>query len=92
MKHFYAGLIGSLLFLLSSSLNAQNPNVSDPRSCQDDAEVSLAFSGETTLNTCTDDDIMDRVRFQVRPFRQAFAYVVVDANDIIQSIGFSNWI
>lgn len=64
----------------------------DPRSCQEDAMISLAFSGETELSTCTDDDTMDRIRFQVRPFRQAFAYVVVDSDDIIVSIGFSNFI
>jgi hypothetical protein len=82
----YSFLVSFLLFAFSFSLSAQMPG-SDPRSCQDDAMISLAFSGETELSTCTDDDTMDRIRFQVRPFRQAFAYIVVDADDIIVSIG-----
>jgi hypothetical protein len=78
--------------LLSTTIFAQDPGNSDRRPCQEDAIVSLAFSGETELNTCTDDDVMDRIRFQVNNFNQAYAYVVVDAEDIIQSIGFSNFI
>jgi nitrogen fixation protein len=78
--------------LLSTTIFAQDPGNSDRRPCQEDAIVSLAFTGATELNTCTDDDIMDRIRFQVRPFIQAHAYVVVDAEDIIQWIGFSNFI
>lgn len=78
--------------LLSTTIFAQDPGNSDRRPCQEDAIVSLAFSGATELNTCTDDDVMDRIRFQVNNFNQAYAYVVVDAEDIIQSIGFSNFI
>ncbi|MEM6772991.1 MAG: hypothetical protein AAF597_20595, partial [Bacteroidota bacterium] len=92
LKHLYVSLLSSLFFLFSLSLFAQNPNITDPRRCQQDAIVSVAFSGDTEISTCTDDDVMDRIRFQVKPFRQAFAYVVVDADDIIQSIGFSNFI
>jgi len=84
----YSFLVSLLLVVFSFSLSAQN----GVRQCQDDAMISLAFSGETELSTCTDDDIMDRVRFQVRPFRQAFAYIVVDADDIIVLIGFSNFV
>ncbi|MEM9929367.1 MAG: hypothetical protein AAF840_06090, partial [Bacteroidota bacterium] len=83
-------LFCSLLLLTTTQLLAQGPG--DRRPCQEDGFISLAFSGETELNTCTDDDVMDRIRFQVLPFRQAFAYIVVDENDIILSIGFSNWI
>lgn len=92
LKHLYVSLLSSFFFFFSLTLFAQNPNISDPRRCQEDAIVSVAFSGATSINTCTDDDVMDRIRFQVKPFRQAFAYVVVDADDIIQSIGFSNFI
>lgn len=84
-------LLALLLSLYSFSLFAQTPS-GDNRVCQEDARISLAFSGDTVRNTCVDDDVMDRLRFQVQPFRQAFAYVVVDANDIIQSVGFSNFI
>ena len=80
-----------LLTLSSLPVFAQTPSA-DNRVCQQDARISLAFSGDTVRNTCTDDDVMDRLRFQVQPFRQAFAYVVVDANDIIRSVGFSNFI
>ncbi|WP_020567196.1 T9SS type A sorting domain-containing protein [Neolewinella persica] len=78
--------------LLSTTIFAQDPGNSDRRPCQQDAIVSLAFSGATELNTCTDDDIMDRIRFQVNTFNQAYAYVVVDEGDVIRSIGFSNFI
>lgn len=78
--------------LLSTTIFAQSPGNNDRRPCQEDAIVSLAFSGATELNTCTDDDIMDRIRFQVNTFNQAYAYVVVDEGDIIRSIGFSNFI
>jgi hypothetical protein len=93
-KNFYNNAF-RLLFctlLLSTTIFAQDPGNSDRRPCQEDAIVSLAFSGDTELNTCTDDDIMDRIRFQVNNFNMAYAYVVVDAEDIIQSIGFSNFI
>ncbi|MFK8163428.1 MAG: T9SS type A sorting domain-containing protein [Lewinella sp.] len=78
--------------LLTTTIFAQDPGSGDRRPCQEDAIVSLAFSGATELNTCTDDDIMDRIRFQVNNFNQAYAYVVVDQGDIIRSIGFSNFI
>lgn len=74
---------------LSTSLFAQNPT-GDNRPCQEDAIISLAFSGATEISTCTDDDVNDRIRFQVVPFNQAYAYVVVDAAGVIQYIGFSN--
>lgn len=85
-------LLALLLCLSSPFLFAQNPNSGDNRPCQENARISLAFSGDTVRGTCIDDDVMDRLRFQVQPFRQAFAYVVVDANDVIQSVGFSNFI
>lgn len=85
-------LLALLLSLFSLSLVAQSPTGGDNRPCQEDARISLAFSGDTIRGTCVDDDVMDRLRFQVQPFRQAFAYVVVDANDVIQSVGFSNFI
>ena len=88
MNHLYSlALSFCCLFFTVASLSAQ-----DFRQCQEDAVVSVAFSGDTTLTTCTDDDVMDRIRFQVMPFRQAFAYVVVDEADVIQYIGFSNFI
>lgn len=74
---------------LSTSLFAQNPT-GDNRPCQEGAIISLAFSGATEISTCTDDDVTDRIRFQVVPFNQAYAYVVVDAGDMIRYIGFSN--
>ncbi|MTB50591.1 T9SS type A sorting domain-containing protein [Lewinella sp. W8] len=91
LKHFYSGLLLSVFFALTTQTAlAQTPSSTGTRSCQDDSEISVAFTGETEIATCTDDEVMDRIRFQVVPFRQAFAYVVVDANDIILSIDFSN--
>jgi len=89
-KNLYA--LSFLVFFcafLSTSLSAQMPTI-DNRPCQENATISLAFSGATAISTCTDDDVTDRIRFQVVPFRQAHAYVVVDAADVIQYIGFSN--
>jgi len=80
-----------LALFLSFSLIAQMPT-GNQRQCQDDGMISVAFSGATEIATCTDDDNMDRIRFQVQPFFQAFAYVVVDDRDIIRYIGFSNFI
>ncbi len=80
----------SLVF--SCSLFAQTPTPGDNRRCVDDARISLAFSGDTVRNTCIDDDVTDRLRFQVNNFRQSFAYIVVDANDIVQFVDFSNFI
>ncbi|MEM6771824.1 MAG: hypothetical protein AAF597_14670, partial [Bacteroidota bacterium] len=81
-----------LLFSLSTTLFAQTPTPGDNRRCVDDARISLAFSGDTVRNTCVDDEVMDRLRFQVDNFRQAFAYIVVDANDVIQFVDFTNFI
>lgn len=93
LKQLYAACSFLVLsFLLSSSLPAQNPGSPNLRQCQDDGVISVAFSGATEIATCSDDEVMDRVRFQVRPFFQAFAYVVVDESDIIRYIGFSNFI
>ncbi len=90
IKNLHAVLLLTFsCFLLSNSLFAQMPS-GDNRPCQEDAIVSIAFSGATEISTCTDDDILHRVRFQVVPFNQAYAYVVVDAEDIIRWIGFSN--
>ncbi len=92
-RNFYYALFFSLfaLFISPAPASAQMPG-SGNRNCQQDSRISIAFSGETSRSTCTDDDINDRIRFQVEDFRQAFAYVVVDANDIILSIGFDNFI
>lgn len=90
-RNLPACLLALFVFVLSFNLSAQNP-AGDNRRCQENARISLAFSGDTVRNTCVDDDVMDRLRFQVQPFRQAFAYVVVDANDIIQFIDFTNFI
>lgn len=81
-----------LISVFSLSLFAQTPTPGDNRRCVDDARISLAFSGDTVRNTCIDDEVMDRLRFQVDNFRQAFAYIVVDANDIIQFVDFTNFI
>lgn len=90
---FFRSLLCCCVLLLGSLLiSAQNPNSPDDFPCQRDARISLAFSGDTTLSTCTDDNILDRIRFQVRPFRQAHVYMVVDDQDIIQYISFSNFI
>lgn len=93
-KKIYTNVLRLILCTLfsSSTIFAQNPGIIDNRPCQEDGVISLAFSGDTIINTCTDDEVTDRLRFQVRPFRQAFAYVVVDEGDIIRSIGFSNFI
>ncbi|TXF87137.1 T9SS type A sorting domain-containing protein [Neolewinella aurantiaca] len=89
-KNLYTvSLLSFFCAFLSTSLFAQNPN-GDNRPCQEDAIISLAFSGATEIGTCTDDDVTDRIRFQVVPFNQAYAYVVVDATDVIRYIGFSN--
>ena len=81
-----------LCLFLSTGLLAQNPTTGFNFTCQDDGRISLAFSGDTTVATCTVDTIFDRLRFQVQPFRMAHAYVVVDDADIIQYINFSNFI
>jgi len=92
-KNYYTHVLLCLFCaFLTTNLSAQNPGTTDNRPCQDDGVISLAFSGATSLSTCTDDDVMDRIRFQVRPFRQAFAYFVVDEANVIQYIGFSNFI
>ncbi len=95
MHKFYNDLVSQLLFcsfffLATTQLIAQGGG--DRRPCQEDGVISVAYTGETELNTCTDDEIMDRIRFQIRPFRQAFAFFVVDENDIILSIGFSSYV
>jgi hypothetical protein len=93
LKQFYTTLsLSGISFLLSFSLLAQNPGSPNLRQCQDDGIISIAFSGATEITTCSDDEVTDRIRFQVRPFFQAFAYLVVDEGDIIQYIGFSNFI
>ena len=84
---FFSLIVSCLLF--PTCLLAQMPTPDD-RPCQEDAIISVAFSGATEISTCTDDDLTDRVRFQVTPFNQAYAYVVVDATDVIRYIGFSN--
>jgi hypothetical protein len=90
LKNLYTVFLFSIFCIfLSTSLFAQNPT-SDNRPCQEDAIISLAFSGATEILTCTDDDVTDRIRFQVIPFNQAYAYVVADAGDVIRYIGFSN--
>lgn len=81
-----------LLLLPAFSLFAQTPTGGDNRRCVDDARISLAFSGDTVRATCVDDDVMDRLRFQVDNFRQAFAYIVVDADDIVRFVNFTNFI
>ena len=91
-KYFYVLTLSCLFLLFSSPLPAQMPDNNDPRNCQEDGFISIAFTGETTLSTCSDDDINDRIRFQVQPFAQAFAYFVVDANDVIVYINNSNFI
>ena len=89
---YYALLFTTLAFFTSTApASAQMPG-GGSRSCQEDSRISVAFSGITEITTCTDDGVNDRIRFQVVDFRQAFAYVVVDANDIILSIGFDNFI
>ncbi len=90
LKNLYTiFFLGFFCVFHSTSLFAQMPTLDD-RPCQEDAIISLAFSGATEISTCTDDDVTDRIRFQVVPFNQAYAYVVVDASDVIQWIGFSN--
>ena len=60
--------------------------------CIDDATIAVAFTGETEIGTCGGDGESDRIRFATSNLFMAFAYVVVDENDIIVSIGFSNFI
>ncbi|MEM7573013.1 MAG: T9SS type A sorting domain-containing protein [Bacteroidota bacterium] len=60
--------------------------------CIDDATVAVAFTGETEIGTCGGDGESDRIRFATSNLFMAFGYVVVDDNDIIVSIGFSNFI
>lgn len=78
---------GVLLALLCISVTAS----AQGSRCQQDARISLAFSGDTVLNTCLV-ELDAPVRFQVQPFHQAHAYVVVDAAGVIQYIDFSNFI
>ncbi len=77
--------------LTVGSLQAQN-FYSLTNACIDSASVSVAFTGETEISTCNGDGVMDRIRFRTSSLHMAFGYVVVDANDIIVSIGFSNFI
>jgi len=93
LRNFYTLALYTFFWgFTASGLLAQTPGTTSGRSCQNDGVISLAFSGATELSTCADDDMMDRIRFQVRPFRQAFAYFVVDESDVIQYLGFSNFI
>lgn len=79
------------LLMLASNLGAQN-YFANNGGCIEGATISVAFTGETEINTCTGDELNDRVRFATNLFNMAYGYVVVDANDIIVSIGFSNFI
>ena len=78
---------GALLALLCLCVSVQ----AQTNRCQQDARISLAFSGDTLLNTCLA-EVEGPVRFQVQPFHQAHAYVVVDAAGVIQYIDFGNFI
>lgn len=80
----------SVLFL-SGALFAQN-YFSLSNGCITNTTVAVAFTGETDINNCTGDDLPGRVRFATSNLAMAYAYVVVDANDIIVRIGFSNFI
>ncbi|MEL6393226.1 MAG: hypothetical protein AAFR97_10785, partial [Bacteroidota bacterium] len=78
-------------FFQQPKLQAQG-NFSLLNGCIDDATVFVAFTGETEISTCAGDGEPDRIRFATSTLAQSFAYVVVDENDIIVSIGFSNFI
>ena len=60
--------------------------------CIDTTSVAVAFTGETEITTCSADGTSDRIRFATSNLYMAYGYVVVDVNDIIVSIGFSNFI
>ncbi len=77
--------------LAVGNLQAQN-YFALANACIDSASVEVAFTGETEISTCNGDGVMDRIRFRTSSLHMAFGYVVVDANDIIVSIGFSNFI
>lgn len=81
--------MASLLHL--ANLNAQN-YFSLTNGCIDSTSVAVAFTGETEISTCTADGTSDRIRFATSNLAMAYGYVVVDVNDIIVSIGFSNFI
>ncbi|MEM6398213.1 MAG: hypothetical protein AAF741_17815, partial [Bacteroidota bacterium] len=78
-------------FFQQSQIKAQG-NFFLNNGCIDDATVFVAFTGETEINTCAGDGESDRIRFATSTLAQSFGYVVVDENDIIVSIGFSNFI
>ncbi|MEM8584008.1 MAG: T9SS type A sorting domain-containing protein [Bacteroidota bacterium] len=84
-----------LLFLCclwqQSPLQAQG-NFALLNGCITDATVFVAFTEETEISTCAGDGEPDRIRFATSTLAQSFAYVVVDENDTIVSIGFSNFI
>ena len=71
---------------------AQDTSTRSQRRCQTDARVSVAFTGDTLITTCTSDDVNSLVRFQVELFAQAFAYVTVNEEGRIARIGYSNFI
>lgn len=85
----FSAFLGLLFF--SSILSAQN-YYSFNNGCITNTTVAVAFTGETEIENCSGDGVSDRIRFATSNLAMAYAYVVVDANDIIVRIGFSNFI
>ncbi len=79
------------LLFLSGNLFAQN-YYSLANGCIINTTIAVAFTGETEIDNCSGDGVSDRIRFATSNLAMAYAYVVVDANDIIVRIGFSNFI
>ncbi len=79
--------------MLFFNTNGQSQNYySLANGCITNTTVAVAFTGETVIDNCAGDGLSDRVRFTTSNLAMAYAYVVVDANDLIVRIGFSNFI
>ncbi|PHI18531.1 hypothetical protein CEQ90_17430 [Lewinellaceae bacterium SD302] len=74
-----------------SNLSAQG-NFDFTTACFHEETISIYDSDDTEITTCSGDGEMDRIRFTISNLFMAFGYVVVDENDIIVSIGFSNFV
>jgi hypothetical protein len=80
---------------LAGGLVAQTPSGSFSwltEACEDDAQIRVAFSDATELSTCNGDGLSDRIRFTTSSRAMLYAYMVVDENDIIVWIDWSNFI
>lgn len=84
-------LLGLCYFVSQNNLVGQG-NFNFATACFHDETISQKFTGATEITTCAGDGTDDRIQFTISNLFMAFGYVVVDENDIIVSIGNSNFI